>query len=400
MNMPNILFIGGIPWWGTTLIALGAAALLIHQYFILRERLSIRQNTLLILLRSAVYTLLILFLLGPVLVQQRISKLRRPLVLLLDSSQSMALPSSQDGDGKKSRMDLVKEKLLGGKDSLIERLARDYDLRLFRFDTKLQPIGLASLKELEARGEGTNLLEALQEAERNAGDAAGIIVLSDGIANGGKDLAESYSLRLPVFSVAVGKTEGFTDLRIADLLSPELAFRGRELKLNFTVKAYGLTGKTVPLYFTRGRNLISTRSITIDRDPFEQQITLTYTPKKIGPLSFTLSLPTQVGEQIIQNNKKEFKIVVHRDKIRVLTLSGSPSWNYRFLRLALKQDPFIDLISFVFLRTPTDGVDVPENQLSLIPFPIDVIFLQELKNFDLIIFDNLSYRSYFNRRYL
>ncbi len=400
MNMPNILFIGGIPWWGTTLIALGAAALLIHQYFILRERLSIRQNTLLILLRGAVYTLLILFLLGPVLVEQRISKLRRPLVLLLDTSQSMALPSSQDGDGKKSRMDLVKEKLLGGKDSLIERLARDYDLRLFRFDTKLVPIGLASLKELEAHGEGTNLLEALQEAERNVGGAAGIIVLSDGIANGGKDLAESFSLRLPVFSVAVGKTEGFTDLRIADLLSPELAFRGRELKLNFTVKAYGLTGKTVPLYFTRGRNLISTRSITIDRDPFEQQITLTYTPKKIGPHSFTLSLPPQVGEQIIQNNKKEFKIVVQRDKIRVLTLSGSPSWNYRFLRLALKQDPFIDLVSFVFLRTPTDGVDVPENQLSLIPFPIDVIFLQELKNFDLIIFDNLSYRSYFNRRYL
>jgi len=53
--------------------------------------------------------------------------------------------------------------------------------------------------------------------------------------------------RPTVFSVAVGKTEGFTDLRIADLLSPELAFRGRELKLSFTVKAYGLTGKTVPI---------------------------------------------------------------------------------------------------------------------------------------------------------
>jgi len=99
MNMSDILFVGGIPWWGTTLIALGAAALLIHQYFILRERLSIRQNTLLILLRGAVYTLLILFLLGPVLVEQRISKLRRPLVLLIDTSQSMGLPSSQDGDG-------------------------------------------------------------------------------------------------------------------------------------------------------------------------------------------------------------------------------------------------------------------------------------------------------------
>ncbi|MEE9548882.1 MAG: glutamine amidotransferase [Candidatus Binatia bacterium] len=398
--MNQFFFMGGIPWWAATLIALGAVALLIYQFRSLRQRLSIGQSALLILLRGSVYSLLILFLQSPVLVEQSISKLRRPLILLLDTSQSMALPSSQNGNLKKSRIDMMKEKLLGGGKSLIDRLARDYDLRLYKFDTKLVPIGAASLNGLGAHGKGTNLLEALKEAEQSIGDAAGIILLSDGIANGTKEPAGSYSFSLPIFSVAVGETEGFTDLRIADLLAPELAFRGRKLKLNFTVKAYGLAGRTVPLYFTRGRNLISTRSITIDRDPFEQQLTFTYTPKKIGPHSFSLSLPLQTGEQITQNNKKEFKVDVQRDKIRVLTLSGSPSWNYRFLRLALKQDPFIDLVSFVFLRTPTDSVDVPENQLSLIPFPIDVIFLEELKNFDLVIFDNLSYRSYFNTRYL
>ena len=169
--------------------------------------------------------------------------------------------------------------------------------------------------------------------------------------------------------------------------------------MDFTVEAYGLEGKEVPLYFTRGRNLISTRSITIDRDPYKEKVTLTYTPKEIGPHSFSLRLPSQKREQITQNNQKDFKIDVQRDKIRVLTLSGSPSWNYRFLRRALKQDPFIDLISFVFLRTPTDAVDVPESQLSLIPFPIDEI-LKELENFDLILFDNFSHRSYFNTTYL
>ncbi|MFQ5902064.1 MAG: glutamine amidotransferase, partial [Candidatus Binatia bacterium] len=79
---------------------------------------------------------------------------------------------------------------------------------------------------------------------------------------------------------------------------------------------------------------------------------------------------------------------------------GTPSWNYRFLRMALKQDPFVDLVSFVFLRTPTDSVDVPDNQLSLIPFPIDELFLKELKNFDVVFFDDFSHRSYFNALYL
>ncbi len=97
---------------------------------------------------------------------------------------------------------------------------------------------------------------------------------------------------------------------------------------------------------------------------------------------------------------QRIQIDVQRDKIRVLTLSGSPAWNYRFLRMAMKQDPLIELVSFVFLRTPTDSVDVPENQLSLIPFPIDDIFLEELKNFDVVVLDDFSHRSYFNPVYL
>ncbi|HYY25945.1 MAG TPA: glutamine amidotransferase, partial [Candidatus Udaeobacter sp.] len=162
----------------------------------------------------------------------------------------------------------------------------------------------------------------------------------------------------------------------------------------------GLKDKTVPLHFNRGKNLITTRSVTIDADSFEQKLTLSFTPKELGTHSFSLSIPPLPGEQITDNNHKEFKVEVQRDKIRVLTLSGSPAWNYRFLRMAMKQDPLIELVSFVFLRTPTDTVDVPENQLSLIPFPIDDIFLEELKNFDLLVLDNFSYRAYFNPVYL
>jgi uncharacterized membrane protein len=68
--------------------------------------------------------------------------------------------------------------------------------------------------------------------------------------------------------------------------------------------------------------------------------------------------------------------------------------------MAPKQDPLIELVSFVFLRTPTDSVDVPDSRLSLIPFPIDDLFLEELKNFDVVVLDDFSHRSYFNPVYL
>ena len=67
-------------------------------------------------------------------------------------------------------------------------------------------------------------------------------------------------------------------------------------------------------------------------------LTLAFTPKDLGTHGFSVSIPAQAGEQITQNNHKDFKVDVQRDKIRILSLSGSPAWNYRFLRMAMKQN--------------------------------------------------------------
>jgi uncharacterized membrane protein len=395
--MNELFFVGGLPWWLVAAIAVGALAALVYQVRGLKQRLGNGRAALLTAVRAAVYGLLIFFLLSPGLVEKRVTKLRRPLNLLIDTSGSMALP----GPSGKSRIDLVKEKFLGGKEPLVRKLARDYDLRVYQFNTALEPVAPSALSQLTATGKGTRLVEILREASRDAGAHAAIMLVSDGIANGeNKTTHDSAALTVPVVAVGAGESRGYIDLRIADLTAPDFAFRNREFKIDLTIQAYGLAGKTVPLYFNRGKNLVTSRSVQIDRDVFEQRVTLGYTPKEIGALGFTVSVPAQAGEQIADNNQKEFKVEVQRDKLRVLTLSGSPAWNYRFLRMALKQDPFIDLVSFVFLRTPTDVVDVPDNQLSLIPFPIDEIFLEELKNFDVVFLDDFSYRSYFNVMYL
>ena len=402
--MSDLYLIGVLPLWLIALVGVAAAALLAQQFINLRQRLPLGQTAFLTLLRACVYAGLIFFLLGPALIDKRVTKLRRPLTLLVDTSQSMSFPAnakSAAGDqAAKSRLDLVKEKLEAGPEPLIQRLNRDYDLRVIRFGTGLESIAPGSLERLRAQDPGTRLIELLQRAARDGAARSGIVVFSDGITNGEMKSLDGAAIAAPVFTVGVGETEGFTDVLIAKLGAPEFAFRGREFKIDLTLQAFGMKGKSVPLFFNRGKNLISTRAIAIDADPFEQKVTLSFTPKELGTHAFSVSLPAQPGEQISQNNQKEFKVEVRRDKIRVLTLSGSPAWNYRFLRMAMKQDPLIELVSFVFLRTPTDTVDVPENQLSLIPFPIDDIFLEELKNFDVVVLDDFSHRAYFNPVYL
>jgi hypothetical protein len=403
--MKDLYLIGGIPVWVILVVACATVALLAQQFFTLRQRLSASQSAFLTLLRAIVYGLLIFFLMGPALVEQRVTKLRRPLTVLVDSSQSMGFPidGNAAGDGKtaKSRLERVKEKLLAGNDPLIQRLSREYDLKLFKFGGSLEAIAPSSLAHLMPQDQATRLVEAVQATAKENSGQSGIIVFSDGIANGEKkEIDGAPPFRVPVFTIGVGAADGFTDLRIVEVRAPDFGFRGRELKVDVIVHAHGLKDKNVPLYFNRGRNLITSQPIKITSDAFEQKLTLSFTPREVGTHTFTVTVPQQPGEHITHNNQKEFRIDVQRDKIRVLTLSGSPAWNYRFLRMAMKQDPLIDLVSFVFLRTPTDSVDVPDSQLSLIPFPIDDIFLEELKNFDVVVFDDFSHRAYFNPVYL
>lgn len=403
--MQDLYLIGTLPWWLIALVTVAVVALLAQQFLGLRQRLPLGRSAFLTLLRACVYAGLIFFLFGPALIDRRTTKLRRPLTVLIDSSQSMAFPADAKAataaESSVSRLDLVREKLTGGQEPSIQKLSRDYDLRIERFGTSLEPIAPGSLTGMRAQDPGTRLLELLQAAARNGAAQSAIVVFSDGIANGDKKSLDGMApLPVPVFTVGVGPAAGFTDVRIAKVGAPEFAFRGRELKIDLTIEASGMKGRTVPLFFNRGKNLVATRQVVVDSDLFEQKLTLAFTPKELGTHGFSVVIPPQSGEQIAQNNHKDFKIEVRRDKIRILTLSGSPAWNYRFLRMAMKQDPLIELVSFVFLRTPTDTVDVPESQLSLIPFPIDDIFLEELKNFDVIFFDDFSHRAYFNPVYL
>jgi uncharacterized membrane protein len=77
----------------------------------------------------------------------------------------------------------------------------------------------------------------------------------------------------------------------------------------------------------------------------------------------------------------------------VLLVAGRPTWDERFLRGLLRQDPNVELISFYILRNQADntGATNDERELSLIPFPMQEIFKDKLDTFDVVIFQNFGY---------
>ena len=75
-----------------------------------------------------------------------------------------------------------------------------------------------------------------------------------------------------------------------------------------------------------------------------RRCSFTFTPDQTGRFVYTVGAPVFPGEAVTENNTRSFVLKVIRDRVRVLLVVGRPSWDERFLRGLLKQDPNVDLV--------------------------------------------------------
>lgn len=138
-------------------------------------------------------------------------------------------------------------------------------------------------------------------------------------------------------------------------------------------------------------------TIMVDGEPLRRLelppgVTLdqTVVPQHAGQNVVTISFDApraQVPELTDRNNAAALQIQGVRDRLRVLLISGAPHAGERTWRNLLKSDTNIDLIHFTILRPPDKMDAVPVDEMSLIAFPTQELFMERIKDFDLIIFD-------------
>ena len=105
------------------------------------------------------------------------------------------------------------------------------------------------------------------------------------------------------------------------------------------------------------------------------------------------------GEKTIWDNTIYLPLEIMSNTIGVLHILGAPTWDGRFLRRYFKSEPKYDMISFFILRDPTDSQFVKERDLSLIPFPVDRLFTEELENFSAVVIQNFTLYQFLQREY-
>ena len=99
------------------------------------------------------------------------------------------------------------------------------------------------------------------------------------------------------------------------------------------------------------------------------------------------------GEVSDGNNAAVANVDGIRENLRVLLVSGEPHAGERTWRNLLKSDAAVDLVHFTILRPPEKQDGTPINELSLIAFPTRELFVEKIKDFDLIIFDRYQHRD-------
>ncbi|MEW6775018.1 MAG: hypothetical protein AB1405_01870 [Bdellovibrionota bacterium] len=419
MNLPNLLGIdthgydrwvfrldGAAGEWLFILLALLLAASAGISFWHLRGRQRLVRRVVLLGLRWALLALLLVLFLEPELELLKTVPIRSQVLVAIDRTPSMTIPDAADGEERRKAV----ASALGEK-SPWEEIEKDHDVRYLLFTGKgadyerAESARPAVSQGYEAEGSETDLSAALADLSKLSREraTAGVVLVTDGAdlgalseLHGDPGQLASFLKRndllpaAPLSTVRVGGENAFPDLAIRRVIADEYGFIRNQVDVKVELSARGIGGKSVPITIRQGSEVLASARVELPASGGTVEAKLGFSPTRVGEFVYTVEVPVLTGERLPGNNRKDFKIKIIRDKVRVLHVVGRPSWDEQFLRRTLKQDPNIDLVSFMILR---ELVPIPftEDELSLIPFPTDEIFNKKLHTFDLVIFQNFQY---------
>jgi uncharacterized membrane protein len=306
--------------------------------------------------------------------------------ILVDVSRSMDV--LEDGTARSGQVQAA-----------LEAIGHDAETEIFLFGEDMRPGTPVAYDD-----PGTDLAGALDAlADRFAGEElASVSLISDGIDRSwmrkrwvSDGRLEAVDLPGPLTVYAVGQGKDLVDLSLVELDTAGFAFLRTPFEIEARIESTGMESRTVPVSLTVDGRALKQRTVTLDAKG-SGVVKFSITPGKVGRFTYTLSVPLYEGDSLPGNNSLPVVVRVVRDRLRVLQVCGAPSLDEKFLRLLLKQDPSVDLVSFFILRTYDDSLgNYRDSELSLIDFPYRNLFTTDLWSFDLIVLQNFDHKPYF-----
>lgn len=332
---------------------------------------------------------------------EQVTPAGRRLVVLVDASASMALPDApREDEPPEARQTRVEQAWARSEQARVGWRDDGLIVEVRGFDLQSRPYTgeRAETLAVEPTGDGSDLARALGELSQPEPDRAplaGVVVLSDGLvasdsAADAQVQSVAKSLEVPVTTMSVG-APFIRDVSVAQVKAGEFAFVENVTELEATIVAHGLSGIATTVELRRNGEPVASRRLRLGSDGVAVPVRFEVAPDRVGQFVYEIAVPPQSGEATEANNARAFVVKVLRDKVRVLHVAGRPDWDVRALRTLLRRDPNVELLSYYILRGLDDiAREDTTAPLSLIPFPTDELFEEQLGSFDLIILHNFD----------
>jgi hypothetical protein len=335
--------------------------------------ISKRKKTLLLSLRIIALFCLFLILSEPILTIAR-RFIQKPVVaVLLDTSESMDLKGTQV-----SRKEELQNLL---ESDLLEKLSSKSELEIYGFADTISSLNLN--EDLpDSLGKATSIGEAVISVEEKSKDKnlRGILILSDGANNLGEDpVFVAKSKDIPIYTCGIGEYTPPKDIAIERIVYNDIGYVDNKIPVQVDLSQFGFDGLKVSVSIKKmsedkGKEAITQKDLTLSTSGGTQTLELAITPQEEGLHQYELTVPQQKEELVKENNRRLFSIKVLKNKIKVLLVTGSLTWEYTFLKRALEKDKNIELKSLVYGK---------DQKVILGRFPQGE---KELGQFDILIF--------------
>ncbi|CAN7682131.1 hypothetical protein LJR234_005666 [Mesorhizobium amorphae] len=305
-------------------------------------------------------------LLNPVFLDEEREALKSVVAIVVDRSQSQDI-------GERTKQ--TDEALAG----LQQRLGR-----FKQFDVRVVEAGRSEAAEERT---DTRLFGALEGAFRDVPPSriGGAIMITDGEVHDAPAGAPDF--HAPLHALITGN-EHEKDRRIRFENAPRFGLVGKPLDMSYRVIASD--NQTGPVDV---RVSVNGEQVSVEHATIGQAMPLQVTIPTAGRNIVELAIDPMPGELTDANNRAIALIDGIRENLRVLLVSGEPHAGERTWRNLLKSDASVDLVHFTILRPPEKQDGTPINELSLIAFPTRELFVERIKDFDLIIFDRYQHRD-------
>ena len=318
------------------------------------------------------FSLAIAMLIQPVLEIEELRPQDNKIVVLVDTSRSMALSD----DGETSRLQAVLPTL--DLDVLQPLEEAGYQLELQSFSGSVNEVEELLSAQAEERSSITSQLTGSLQSSSNQA-LAGLILVSDGADNSNEVnelwYSELRSFGVPVQTLGVGREVMTEDIEVSAVNLPNSAIPQANLRAEVTLQSGSAQQTTLKVY--DGERIIAAQDINLPGNGLKIQESISIPTGDVGVRHLRFVVDNHSDEFNTENNEFRHNLTVAQSQPRVLYVEGEPRWEYKFIRRAVEEARFVHLHGLVQTSTNKSyrqGIDSPEQLENGFPTSRDELF--------------------------